>query len=118
MKPHGYPASIRLHLKREFERVFQQGTKVVGPDVVLWHLRREGASGTRLSVVVSSKLGTAVRRNRLKRLVRECFRLSRGKLAGGSDIVVYPRPGMCRWKGLPEAQRSLEQVWRKAGLWA
>jgi len=117
-KAHGYPPSLRLHLKREFDRVFQQGVKVVGPEALLWYLRRGDGAGVRLSVVVAAKLGTAVRRNRLKRLVRETFRLSRAHLAAGVDVVVYPRPGLCRWKGLPEAQRSLEQLWRKAGIWA
>lgn len=118
MKTFGYPASLRLHRKREFDRVFQQGRKVVGPEALLWCLRRADAGPTRLSVVVSARLGTAVRRNRVKRLVRETFRLERAKLGPGLDIVVYPRPGQCRWESLADARRALEQLWKKAGLWS
>lgn len=96
--------------------MFRDGKKVAGPEAVLWFLRRPDAGPTRLSVVVSRRLGTAVRRNRVKRLVRETFRLGRERLAPGLDLVVFPRPGQCRWEGLAEARRSLEAMWRKAGL--
>lgn len=118
MNAHAYPYSLRLHLKRDFDRVFQRGQKSVRPDAIVWRLARGDEGPTRLSVVVSGKLGDASRRNRVKRLVRECFRLSRARLRAGFDIVVYPRPGRCRWSGREEARRSLETSWKTAGLWS
>lgn len=47
----------------------------------------------RLGVTVSSRVGNSVARNRVKRLVREVFRLRRGDVPGGTDFVVIAKPG-------------------------
>lgn len=52
-------------------------------------------------------------RNRYKRLLRESFRLNRGRLADG-DYVLYLRPG-CRWEGFAEAERDFLDLCQKAG---
>ena len=44
-----------------------------------------------MGITVTRKLGGAVRRNRIRRLMREVFRLNRGQLAGSIDIVVNAR---------------------------
>lgn len=48
---------------------------------------------TRLGISVSKKAGTAVRRNRWKRLIREAFRLQQHRLPPNLDCVVRPRRG-------------------------
>jgi ribonuclease P protein component len=57
---------------------------------------------SRLGLVVSKKVGDSVRRNRVKRLFREAFRLNKDRLPGGFDLVVAPLPGF--------ADDSLQEV--------
>jgi ribonuclease P protein component len=53
----------------------------------------EGSGLPRLGLVVARKVGNAVRRNRIKRLCRECFRTWPDLLPAGVDLIVIARPG-------------------------
>ena len=86
----------KLHLQKDFKRVFKSGRKIVHPAIFIYICPGDGASQTRrLGLVVSGKLGGAVARNRLKRRLREIFRLNKAQLSPSLDIVFVPRPGAC-----------------------
>ena len=108
--------------RADFDRVFAEGRKVSGRDLLLWVCKRAepaAASGTtmspRLGLSVSRKVGPSVRRSRVKRLLREAFRLNRYRMSAGFDMVAYPRPG-CRWKGMGDAEEALLDLCRRAGI--
>jgi ribonuclease P protein component len=66
----------------------------------------------RLGIMVSRRHGSAVARNRLKRLLREAFRLSRAELPAGVDLVCTVQPGVAL--GLSAALESLRVLARRA----
>jgi len=94
--PHGeplgfrFPVHLRLRQHRDFERILSQGLRVGDHRLTVW-AQANGLNHPRLGLIVGAKHGNAVRRNRLKRILREAFRLSRPRLPAGLDLVCSPR---------------------------
>jgi ribonuclease P protein component len=82
---------LRLRTARDFRRVYQRGRRVTGPTLIVVGLGVRGAL-LRVGLSVAKEHGPAVRRNKIKRLLREAFRLERPDLPVGFDIVLIPRP--------------------------
>lgn len=80
----------RLRRLSDFRRVYDRRCSTSDGNLVVYACENE-LPFSRLGVSVSRKLGGAVERNRLKRLLRETFRLSRSKLPTGLDLVLIPR---------------------------
>ena len=79
-----------LTRKKEFERVFDEG-KVFKNDKAVLYVIPNDFQQSRLGLVVSKKVGNAVRRNRAKRLLREAYRLNKHLLKTHVDIIAIPR---------------------------
>lgn len=81
----------------DFRKVYDHGTRVSGPLFAAFCLAREGdrpddkRSGARLGLTVPRAIGGSVVRNRIKRRLREAFRLHRTDLNPQWDIVINPR---------------------------
>ena len=82
----------RLSRSAEFERVYRQGRSVANRYLVLYSFPNESIDRTRLGLSVSRKVGGAVDRNRVKRLLREAFAGVEDQLQGCHDVVVVARP--------------------------
>ena len=87
----------RLSRSADFERVYRQGRSKANRFLVLYEFPREsgtGEEGPRLGLSVSRRVGGAVARSRVKRVLREAFSLESAGLAPGTDYVVVARPGV------------------------
>ena len=78
---------VSLKTNREFSRVFKKGKYKAGKHIVVYALEN-GFSYNRVGISISKKVGIAVQRNRVKRLIRESYRLSEDSILTGYDIVI------------------------------
>ena len=81
----------RVRRRPDFERAYEHGLRLRGRFMTLF-VAPNGSARCRLGVAATRKLGSAVVRNRAKRLARELFR--RSKPPAGLDVVVVPRREM------------------------
>ncbi len=82
----------RVRRRADFDRVYQQSA-YAADDTLVVRGCLNGLAHSRLGLAVSRQVGSAVVRNRWKRLVREAFRRHRGDVPTGLDLVVRPRRG-------------------------
>ena len=85
----------RLTRSSDFQRVYRQGSSTASRFLVLHYFAQPAGvvrAEPRLGLSVSKKLGGAVVRNRVKRLLRETFRECAARLPGNYDYVLIARP--------------------------
>lgn len=83
-------ASVTLKKNHEFRRMYHKAASAVGPLMVVY-CRKNRLDHNRLGLTVSVKLGKAVVRNRVRRRLREIYRLNAPRLTTGWDIVLVAR---------------------------
>jgi ribonuclease P protein component len=114
------PKRRRLSRSAEFERVYRRGRSKANRFLVLYAFPRaeEGGGGNdddgpRLGLSVSRKVGGAVDRTRVKRVLREAFWAEAERLPAGADFVVVARPDaleLAERAGMPGIRSSLAEL--------
>ena len=92
-----------LKKNHEFRRLYAKGRSTVTPTLVVYS-RRNNSGGNRVGFTVTTRLGHAVVRNRIRRRLREIYRLHREELRPGTDMVV-----VARGRSVGAAYRELER---------
>jgi len=109
----------RLSRSAEFDRVYRQGRSVANRHLILYTFPNEASARLRLGLSVSRKVGGAVTRNRVKRLLREAFTHAEDGLITGYDVVLVARPPaaeLAEREGLQGIRTSLAELLSKAAL--
>ncbi|MCK0469787.1 ribonuclease P protein component [Halalkalibacter sp. APA_J-10(15)] len=103
----------RIKKSQEFSIVFKKGQSVANRQFVLYILSKEDQPFFRLGLSVSKKVGNAVTRNRIKRYIRECFRIEQDQIKDCFDFIVIARQPTAKMS-FHEVEKSLMHVLRKA----
>ena len=104
----------RLRKPRDFAKVYSKGVSTASRLVVVYALPSQGDC-VRVGVAAGKKLGNAVVRNRIKRIIRAALREIRPNIKLGFDLVVIGRAGAANAK-TQEMKRDLHKVCRRLKL--
>ena len=107
---------MRLRRPQEFQQVWSGGRSWAHPLFILRATPRPGMP-TRFGITASRKVGHAVARNHVRRLLREAARHLYPMLAQGWDIILIARPPLLAARMI-EVRAILAQQFQNAGLWA
>ena len=106
--------SSTLKKNHEFKRLYNKGKSAASQCAVIYS-RRNGGSGNRIGFTVSKKIGGAVQRNRVRRRLKEIYRLNEERLAPGYDIVIVARV-RSRFVGYHELESSVVALLKKLNI--
>src|SRR6266571_6936234 len=96
-----------LRTPSDFRRVYER-RRSASDDLLIVYACPNGLPHLRLGLSVSRKVGQATHRNRMRRLYREAFRLTRSEMPAGLDLVLIPRSP--QEPTLAELKRSLPRL--------
>lgn len=109
----------RLSRSADFEQVYREGRSHTSRHLVVYAFPRGVAGEPRLGISVGRRVGGAVERNRVKRMLREAFRALAPELPADHDFVLVARPeagALAREQGEGGLERALRELAGQAGL--
>ncbi|MFD0961754.1 ribonuclease P protein component [Paenibacillus chungangensis] len=107
--------SLRLRNREDFSRIYRRGKSFANSQFVVYWSRHQGADPFRLGVSASKKIGNAVVRNRMRRMVKEIVRHQEDKIVPGTDFILIVRNPAVEMNA-SQMEKSILHVLRKAGL--
>ena len=109
-----FPRSEHLTRRAEYARVYKEGRRRVGRHFIFFLVRDDGVE-RRFGVAVTRKVGNAIVRNRVKRLIREVYRNHRTRLDSGVLMVIVAKPSAATL-GFCEAYDGIGRLFELGGV--
>ncbi|PJN49577.1 Ribonuclease P protein component [Paenibacillus sp. GM2FR] len=106
---------LRLRNRADFSRVYRHGKSFANHQFVVYWSRKKEVEQFRVGVSCSKKIGNAVVRNRMRRLVKEIVRLHQHQIIEHVDLIFIVRKGALD-KSYQELEKSVLHVLRKSSL--
>lgn len=106
---------LRLRNRADFSRVYRHGKSFANHQFVVYWSRKKEVEQFRVGVSVSKKVGNAVVRNRMRRLVKEIVRHHQHEIVEHMDLIFIVRKGALD-KSYQELEKSVLHVLRKSSL--
>lgn len=106
----------RIKKNEDFQKVFKHGKSMANRQFVIYMLDQPEEKEFRLGLSVSKKIGNAVTRNRIKRLIRQVFMEEKENLKTGTDYIVIARNPASEMN-YHEVQSSLMHLFRKTKVY-
>ncbi len=106
---------LRLRKREDFSRTYRGGKSFANGQLVVYWSRQPKAEPFRLGISASKKIGNAVVRNRMRRVLKEIVRAHTDEIKEKTDLILIVRAGAVG-KSSKELERSVLHVLRKAGL--
>lgn len=93
MKPQSFQPEERIRNRQDYLRIYDQGKKTYTRNFTI--ITSSNQTGIkRLGTAVGKKVGNAVKRNKIKRLLREFFRLNKNRFPDSQDTVIIAKKGI------------------------
>lgn len=113
MHNYTFPKTERLLKKWEFSRVYEENNKYIGSFLILFVLLNQ--ISRKIGIITPKKIGNAVKRNKIKRLIRESYRLNKGLLANNLHILIVAKTASSRLN-YKVIEKDLLNLYKTAGL--
>ncbi|WP_424769348.1 ribonuclease P protein component [Paenibacillus sp. sgz302251] len=106
---------LRLRNREEFSRIYRGGKSFANGQFVVYWSKQASADPFRLGVSASKKIGNAVVRNRMRRMIKEIIRHQADRIVPKTDFILIVRKPATLMK-MKEMEKSILHVLKKAGL--
>jgi len=103
----------------EFNRIYKRGSKAFGYNFLIYY-NKNNSNENKVGFVASKKVGNAVCRNKIKRLMRESYRLDEDKISNGWDIVFIAKKNAglnFKELSIKDISKDFYKIFKRAGLY-
>lgn len=107
---------FKITENREFQRIYRKGRYAVSMALVIY-MRPNPLNRNRIGITASKKYGKSVKRNRIRRLIRESYRLMQDKIKPGYDFIIVARKtGETEIPGLQQISKEMRFLFKRLSV--